>query len=114
MWIGAAMVELPGAGGRRRDVGVGREPEAYACAATACKRADASAGSGDAAAACWSTAGLGAGGDVGAVPGVGRRNIASIVGRSAAPNGVERKSEGRSIRIYEGENDRGHSEGAYL
>jgi hypothetical protein len=28
----------------------------------------------------------------------GRRNIASIVGRRAAPNGVERKSVGRSIQ----------------
>ena len=31
--------------------------------------------------------------------GVGRRNIESIVGRRAAPKGVERKSAGRSILI---------------
>lgn len=32
-----------------------------------------------------------------ATPGEGPRNMASIVGRSAAPNGVERKSLGRSL-----------------
>jgi len=31
------------------------------------------------------------------VPGEGRRYIASMVGRRAAPNGVERKSVGRSM-----------------
>jgi hypothetical protein len=30
---------------------------------------------------------------------VGRPNMASIVGRSAAPKGVERKSEGRSNHV---------------
>lgn len=30
---------------------------------------------------------------------VGRLNIASIVGRNAAPKGVERKSEGRSDHV---------------
>ena len=37
------------------------------------------------------------GGEIGALA-AGRRYIASIVGRSAAPNGVERKSVGRSIQ----------------
>jgi len=36
------------------------------------------------------------GGETGALA-VGRRYIASIVGRRAAPNGVERKSVGRSM-----------------
>ena len=32
-------------------------------------------------------------------PGDGRRNIASIVGRRLWPNGVDRKSVGRSIKL---------------
>jgi hypothetical protein len=36
---------------------------------------------------------------VGPVGPVGRPNMASIVGRSAAPKGVERKSEGRSNHV---------------
>lgn len=35
-------------------------------------------------------------GPVGTPPVVGRRNILSIVGRRAAPNGVDKKSVGRS------------------
>ena len=101
MWMGAATVELPGAGERGSDVGAESEPVEYAWEATACSRAEARAGLGDADAACWRAAGLGAGGGVGAAPGVGRRNIASIVGRRAAPKGVERKSEGRSVFVYE-------------
>lgn len=98
MWMGPATVELPGAGERGREVGADREPVEYACAATAWRSADASAGLGEADAACWSAFGEGAMGGVGAAPGTGRRNIASIVGRRAAPKGVERKSEGRSVR----------------
>ncbi len=47
---------------------------------------------------CWAAGG---GGVVVVVVGpVGRPpNMASIVGRSAAPKGVERKSEGRSNRV---------------
>jgi hypothetical protein len=51
-------------------------------------------------AASWeleAAAGVGAGA-VGMAPGVGRLYIASIVGRNAAPNGVARKSVGRSER----------------
>jgi hypothetical protein len=44
---------------------------------------------------CWA----GVGGAVGVVEPVGRPNMASIVGRSAAPKGVERKSEGRSNHV---------------
>jgi len=47
---------------------------------------------------CWSWVG-----GVVVVPGlvepVGRPNMASIVGRSAAPKGVERKSEGKSDHV---------------
>ena len=66
--------------------------------ATAWSSVDARAGLGDAAAAAAAACGCiaGAGGALTSAPGTGRRNIASIVGRSAAPNGVERKSEGRS------------------
>ena len=39
------------------------------------------------------------GGDTGALA-AGRRYIASIVGRRAAPNGVERKSVGRSTQRF--------------
>ena len=118
MWIGPATVALPcepedGAGadegaderaeeeGSGKELGVGAEsePVEYACEATACRSADASAGLGAADAACCSAVGEGAAGGVGALPGVGRRNIASMVGRRAAPKGVERKSEGRSARI---------------
>ena len=114
IWIGAATVELADAGARGAEVGADMEPDAYAWDATAWRRADASAGSGDTAGASWSAAGLGAGEGVGVAPGVGRRNIASIVGRRAAPNGVERKSEGRSDFIREDENGRDYSTGAYL
>ena len=57
------------------------------CEATACSIALASWGS-------WGLAVVGVGV---ATPGEGPRNMASIVGRSAAPNGVERKSLGRSL-----------------
>ena len=66
--------------------------------ATAWRREAASAGFGDALTAACAAAGVGckvAG--VGAVPGAGRRNMLSMVGRKAAPKGVERKSEGRSM-----------------
>ena len=119
MWIGPATVALPCAGadaderagaeddadegadacGKELGVGAESEPVEYACAATACRSAEASAGLGAADAACCSAVGDGAAGGVGTLPGVGRRNIASMVGRRAAPKGVERKSEGRSARI---------------
>lgn len=41
--------------------------------------------------------GVGEGREGVGVPGEGRRYIASMVGRRAAPNGVERKSVGSSI-----------------
>jgi hypothetical protein len=44
---------------------------------------------------CWARVG----GVVGVVGPVGRLNMAFVVGRSAAPKGVERKSEGRSIHV---------------
>lgn len=47
---------------------------------------------------CWAWVG-GAVVFVGPVGPVGRPNMASIVGRSAAPKGVERKSEGRSNHV---------------
>jgi len=66
--------------------------------ATAWRRDAASAGFGEALAAAWAAAGEGCSvAGVGAAPGTGRRNMLSIVGRNAAPNGVDRKSEGRSV-----------------
>ena len=63
-------------------------PPVVACEATDWRRLAASAGSGDAV--------LGAG-RAGGIPFAGRpENMASMVGRSAAPNGVERKSLGRA------------------
>ena len=44
------------------------------------------------------------GGETGALA-TGRRYIASIVGRRAAPNGVERKSVGRSMQTLVVKND---------
>lgn len=69
------------------------EPLALAAArdATAWRSADASCGFGVCCGTCGVT-GLGAAG----VSPVGRRNMASMVGRRDAPNGVERKSAGRS------------------
>lgn len=98
MWMGAATVELPGIEGCWNMFGVGAESEPvwYACDATACNSADARAGLGEAEAACWSVSSGGADGGVGATPATERLNIASNVGRRAAPKGVERKSEGRS------------------
>lgn len=37
---------------------------------------------------------------VGAAPGAEGLNMLSMVGRKAAPNGVERKSDGRSMYDY--------------
>ena len=62
---------------------------ACACDATAWRIEAASCGFGEAFAAGTEGGGTGA-------PGDGRRYIASIVGRNAAPNGVDRKSVGRS------------------
>lgn len=56
--------------------------------ATACRRADVSWGLGWPAGIC--------GGVAADVAPVGRRNMASMVGRREAPKGVERKSAGRS------------------
>ena len=67
-------------------------PLVIAWDATACSREAASSGVGD-------VEGPGNGCDAGA--GVGRWNMRSIVGRNAAPKGVERKSEGRSTASCE-------------
>jgi hypothetical protein len=61
---------------------------------------------------CWACVG-GVVVVVGPVDPVGRPNMASIVGRNAAPKGVERKSEGRSnhvkyrLAMWESTGDRG-------
>ena len=100
MCIAPATVALPFALEPREgiDAGVGaeREPVEYACDATAWRSAEASAGLGEADSAALRVSGAGIWGMAGPAPGTGRRNIASIVGRRAAPKGVERKSEGRS------------------
>lgn len=86
-WMGAVRVCVAGVG-EPFVAGVG-VPFVAAREATAWRRAEASWGLGDADAAAGE-------GVAGAAPGAGRRYILSIVGRRAAPNGVERKSAGRS------------------
>ena len=78
------------------------EGSSVAWLATAWRRAEARAGFGDAlAAACaaWGVGWIVPG--VGGAPGADGRNMLSMVGRRAAPKGVERKSDGRSIYDYE-------------
>lgn len=65
-----------------------------ALAATDCSKAEATAGLGEAAAAVPIS-----GGGVSTPVEVLPPNMASIVGRKAAPNGVDRKSDGRSGRM---------------
>jgi len=77
-------------------------PLDIACDATACSNVAAKSGLGDAAAAAAAACGDGcivAG--VGVAPGTGLRYMLSIVGRKAAPKGVDRKSDGR-LDIQEG------------
>ena len=86
--------------GKVDGVGAESDPEEYAWEATAWRRAEARAGLGEAEAAALRVSGAGiciCGVAAGAAPGTGRRNMASMVGRKAAPKGVERKSEGRSV-----------------
>lgn len=83
-----------GAGAGAREGGVERapptdEPPVVACDATDWRRPAASAGSGDAV--------LGAARAGGSLFAGRPVNMASIVGRSAAPNGVERKSLGSAV-----------------
>lgn len=63
-------------------------------AATACSRDEADAGLGESAVAEISGGGVRT--PVEALP----LNMASIVGRKAAPNGVDRKSDGRSAEVF--------------
>ena len=87
IWIGAATVCVLGV--------LVPEGEVAARCATACNNDAAGEGFCVAAAAAGGSCGAGAG--VGAAPGTGRRNIESMVGRSAAPKGVLRKSLGKSL-----------------
>lgn len=106
MWIGAASVSAARTG-RAGMVEVEAEGEfagaeavvgEKACEATDRRSCEASAGLGDAAAAAAAASGVGLNvAGLGAVPRIGPRNMASIVGRSADPKGVERKSEGKSV-----------------
>ena len=84
IWIGATTVcdAFRGCG---VGAGVGYPPEAVAREATACTSSEAACSS------VW------IGGE--AEPGIGRLNMESIVGRRAAPKGVDRKSAGRSMQI---------------
>lgn len=64
---------------------------------TAWRSCDARAGFGGAVAVADAASGVGLNmAGVGVAPATGRRNMASMVGRSAAPKGVDRKSEGKS------------------
>jgi hypothetical protein len=65
-------------------------------AATACSTDEANAGLGESIVIGISEGGGGVRTPVEALP----LNMASIVGRKAAPNGVERKSDGRSVRVF--------------
>ena len=62
---------------------------------------------------CWFGLGPAAIGGVG-MPGEGRRYIASMVGRRAAPNGVERKSVGRSVESLAEAQDSGRGGEEYV
>ena len=84
--MGAATVVVEGVPAPDPDADNAGAPDA-ARSATACRRADVRSGFG---AAC-------AGGAAkGGAPAVGRLNMASMVGRRAAPKGVDKKSAGRS------------------
>lgn len=100
MWTGAVMVAVDCVGADEEGTLI-LDGFSVAWLATACRRAEASAGFGDALAAAWAAWVVGRMmPGVGAAPGAEGLNMLSMVGRKAAPNGVERKSDGRSMYDY--------------
>ena len=82
IWTGAVRVDVGAAG-----ASTGMEPPVAACCAIPWSMDEAAEG----------------GGCLGAAPGAARLYMLSIVGRSAAPKGVLRKSVGKSFEASDGQ-----------